>query len=232
MQGRVGNTKSKYMNKNFAIKRNDNTLRKTLVKDLNTIKTENLPFRKKMGKFLFEEADEVASFLAREYLWFRFLREHIGIPLIDPASIDGASLTQPNNPVYDQYGTAFEEWFDNLDETAQVYTYCGGKGFLWAQLALFQGKEREYQKFGVRFEASEGEEVPENGVEVGVAESENIIEAIERLYDLFPTLVSYARDGYAPLLQYPVVVTLQGCWLSAYEPKSSEIYHINLAHLN
>lgn len=213
-------------------------VRTAIIAHLDAVKKEALPFEQQLGKFLFEEAEGIISSLAYEYLWFRFLREHIGIAMVEPAKVNAASLLQPDldnsNPTYEQYGIAFYEWLRKLVETDQLDDfYYKGTGVLTAQLALFRRQRQGYKKFGVRFVAVDdtmldGDEGAE-GEEVGLAEGESIIDSCEQLRGLESNLADYARSGYAPVIQYPVSITPTGYWRNAYVPAVKKFYHLNLA---
>ncbi len=205
------------------------SFRWALTDHLDAIKKEALPIEQQMGKFLFEEAVDVMDCLPAEYLWFRFLREKIGIAMTEPAEIRAASLLQPKsapNLKRDQYHNAFGKWLDKLSETKlldKVY-YEGMRGIMIAQPAIALVPGQTHPSYGIRF-AAIGPDLP-YGPDLGVVVEDSIIDACEKAHDLLPILADYARSGYAPLIELPVLASPFGLQ-NVYEPEEKRFYYLN-----
>jgi hypothetical protein len=74
------------------------------------------------AKALLDVTDEAMHDLITEYLWYRFLREVVGIVLLAPEEIEAASLLQPqgaSNEVRDKYEAGFRLWFAGIDGSTE-----------------------------------------------------------------------------------------------------------------
>jgi hypothetical protein len=208
---------------------NRENFRWALAYHLDAIVKETLPVEQQMGKFLFEEALDVIHSLPAEYLWFRFLREKIGIAMIEPADIHAASLLQPTgipNPKSDQYDDAFGKWLEGLSEAKLLNTAYleDARGIVVAQPAIAFVPGQKHPRYGVRF-AAIGPDLPSD-TDLGVIAEDSIIDACEKAHDLLPVLADYARSGYAPLIEFPVLVSPYSS-RNVYEPVERRFYYLN-----
>lgn len=197
--------------------------RMALTDHLETIEKEGLPDLQPTGKFLFEEADNLVKRLVQEYMWFRFLREKIGIDLTEPAKIRAVSLFAPATEGWGQHKDGFDSWLVDLTKTglfANGY-FQGLQGMLMVQPAMVIKPRATSPWFSVRFLL-----IPDK-IELEQVESAGLVDVCEQAHNYLPKLVGYVRRGYAPLLSLPVLLTPQGNEGVIYRAKRAKTYYFD-----
>jgi hypothetical protein len=174
------------------------------------------------GMNLLYEADWLSKGLRYDYLWFKYLREVVGIYLTPDEQGEASFFCPPElrSPVWDKYEKAFIDWRDNV-YFDRANGYVDGKWFDTAKGMLVIApmiRDNVYVIGMSTLERNHGA-----GREICGILGATVLQVLNWLSKQLDMLDEYVKKGWIPMVQLPVVFTSQGP-RPAYRPKEPEVY--------